>query len=60
MELLGGGSSNSGQAGSWSPDVLGLNKRQLLQNEVLKRFSDKHQAVRRLKAEISDIMPSMQ
>lgn len=40
--------------------IFGLSKSQLLQNEVLRRSSDKHQNIRRLKAEISDLMSGMQ
>ena len=60
MELLGSAEREEGQTASWSPDKFGLDKRKLLQTVVLKRFSDKHQAVRRLKGEILDILKSMQ
>ena len=61
MELLGSAQSTSEevQTASWSPDVLGLDKRKLLRTVVLKRFSDKHRAVTRLKAEISEMLNSM-
>lgn len=62
MELLGSAQSASdeGQTARWSPDIFGLDKRKLLQTVVLKRFSDKHQKVRRLKGEILNILDSMQ
>ena len=62
MDLLGPGQQPSDQAGhnGWSSVVCGLDKRRLLQDEVLKRIGDKHQSTRRLKAEISDLLSDVQ
>lgn len=58
MELLDKRPRSSEDTQTQSPysTVLGLDKQQLLQDEVLKRFSNTHQAVSRLKAEISDLL----
>lgn len=61
MELLGPGPGQqapSDQAGNsvWSPTVCGLDKRKLLQSEVLKRLGDKHLSIRRVKAEFWDLL----
>jgi len=62
-ELLGNGqhsSSDQAMDTGWSPTVCGLDKRRLLQDEVLKRLGDKHQSIRRIKAEMFDLLNSLQ
>ena len=63
IELLGNGqhsSSDQAMDTGWSPTVCGLDKRRLLQDEVLKRLGDKHQSIRRIKAEMFDLLNSLQ
>ena len=59
-ELLGPGQSNQAGVPIWSPTVCGLDKRQLLQHEVLKRLGDKHLSIRRVKAEFWDLLSTVQ
>jgi len=56
IELLGNGQHT---ASDQAMDT-GLDKRGLLQDEVLKRLGDKHQSIRRIKAEIFDLLNSLQ
>ena len=63
MELLGQGQqavSDEPGIHDWSPKICGLDKRKLLRDEVLKRLADKHLAIRRVKAEILDLLASVQ
>ena len=63
MELLGNGQQSSPvQAGDtgWSPTICGLDKRRLLQDEVLKRLGNKHQSTRRISHEMFDLLSSLQ
>lgn len=63
MELLGQGqhflSDQSGDTG-WSPTICGLDKKKLLQDEVLKRLDDKHQSIRRFKSEMFELLSDLQ
>ena len=64
MELLGNGqdlsSNENGDTGS-CPTVCGLDKRKLLQRDVLKEVLDGAPAsTRRIKAEMSDLLSSLQ
>lgn len=63
MELLGNGQhTSSAQAGDtgWKPTICGLDKRRLLQDEVLKRLGNKHQSTRRISHEMSDLLSNLQ
>ena len=64
MELMGNGqdsSSSHSEDTGWSPIVCGLDKRKLLQRDVLKEALDgEPAATRRVKAEMSDLLSSLQ
>ena len=64
MELMGNGqepSSSHSEDTGWSPTVCGLDKRKLLQRDVLKEALDGEPATtRRVKAEMSDLLSSLQ
>lgn len=59
-ELLGPGQPEQAEIPGWSSTVCGLDKRKLLQDEVLKRLGDKHLSIRRVKAEFWEQLSAMQ
>lgn len=59
-ELLGPGQPDQAKISSWFHTVCGLDKRQLLQHEVLKHLGDKHLSIRRVKAEFWDLLSAVQ
>lgn len=58
--MLGPGQSDQTGLPGWSATVCGLDRRKLLQDEVLKRLGDKHLSIRRIKAEFWELLSAMQ